>query len=303
MSFVITFPYTQAEKEEKDESSIKESTTTPKPSESFDDADTQPTNTAGVSDFNMTNQEVTNNSIPSGVTASGGSADSAGQSGASTDTSGSTENSDSTVSSTENSEITAFTLASDDTMILSVNVDELDINSVSEDQEAAIVLDALEDQSFTGTVTDVSDLAESSGGGVSKYSVKITIPKDDKMKEGMNASATIVTEEKEQVVTIPVNALQEHGQEVFVYTEKDEEGNLSGRVAVTTGLSDGELVEIIEGLREGDTVYYLKTGSFPAEGSEFPAQDGMRGFQSGGEMIPGAGEMPAGGGGMRSRGE
>ena len=59
------------------------------------------------------------------------------------------------------------------------------------------------------------------------------------MKQGMNASATIVIEEKENIVTIPVNALQERGDEVFVYTQKGEDGILTGEQKVSTGLSDG----------------------------------------------------------------
>ena len=57
-------------------------------------------------------------------------------------------------------------------------------------------------------MTKVSNTASASGG-VAKYTVEITVPKDEKMKAGMNASATITIEEKENIVTIPVNALQE----------------------------------------------------------------------------------------------
>lgn len=103
-----------------------------------------------------------------------------------------TSSSDSTEdTSSYSTDVTAFTLASNDSMILSVSVDELDINSVSKDQEAEVTLDALEDSSFTGTVTKVGSSSQSSGNGVAKYTVEITIPKDAQMKEGMNASAVI----------------------------------------------------------------------------------------------------------------
>ena len=200
------------------------------------------------------------------------------------------------------SEVTAFTLASDDSMILSVSVDELDINSVSEDQEAEVTLDAIEDTSFTGTVTKVGSSASSSGNGVAKYTVEITIPKDERMKTGMNASATIVIEKKENVITIPVNALQEKGEKVFVYTQKDTEGNLSGEQEVTTGLSDGDKVEITGGLSEGDTVYYQKTGNTSNQSSNGMSQDGMKGgmgeMPEGGGFPGGAGEMPSQGPGQ-----
>ena len=186
----------------------------------------------------------------------------------------------------------------DTSMLLSVSVDELDINSVEQGQTAQVTFDAIEDKTFEGTVTKVGNTASASGG-VAKYTVEITIPKDEKMKAGMNASATITIEEKENIVTIPVNALQERGEEVFVYTEQDDEGNLSGEQQVTTGLSDGENVEITEGLSEGDVVYYQKTGGGNTSsdtGFSMPGGD-MGDMSGGGNMgnMPGVGDM---GGGM-----
>ena len=107
------------------------------------------------------------------------------------------------------------------------------------------------------------------------------------MKQGMNASATITIENRENVITIPVNALQEKGNKVFVYTEKDEDGNLSGETEVTTGLSDGTTVEITEGLSEGDTVYYNKSGNTDSgSGNDSGMPDGMGDF---GDMSGGPG--------------
>lgn len=182
------------------------------------------------------------------------------------------------------SEVAAFTLAASDTMVLAVNVDELDINSVDLGQEAKITLDAIEGEEFSGTVTKIGS-SVSSSAGVAKYTVKITIPKDQRMREGMNASAVVTIENKENVVTIPVNALQERGNRVFVYTESDGEGKLSGEREVTTGLSDGDTVEITEGLSEGDKIYYQKTGNL--------SQQGFGGMGAG--FRDGMGEMPGGG--------
>lgn len=179
-------------------------------------------------------------------------------------------------------------------MILSVNVDELDILSVTLNQEAEITFDAIEDQTFQGSVTKISN-SSSSSGGVTKYPVQITIPKVDSMRIGMNASATITIENKEDILLIPMNALQEKGNKVFVYTSQDEEGTLSGETEIETGLSDGTNVEVVSGLSEGDTVYYNRTGS----SSSSTEMEGFMGGMQGGEMPSGGfgGEMPSGGGG------
>ena len=119
------------------------------------------------------------------------------------------------------------------------------------------------------------------------------------MKQGMNASATITIENRENVITIPVNTLQEKGEKAFVYTEKDDEGNLSGETEVTTGLSDGSTVEITEGLSEGDTVYYNKTGNTDSGNS---SDSGMSGEMDGMNGGPGGNSDSENGGGPGGNG-
>ena len=77
------------------------------------------------------------------------------------------------------------------------------------------------------------------------------------MLSGMNATATIILSTTNDVLTIPADALVERGNETFVYTGFDEESEtLLDPVAVTVGNSDGENVEILSGLAEGQTYYY-----------------------------------------------
>ena len=190
-------------------------------------------------------------------------------------TASSTQDSDSSIS-----DVTAFTLSPDETMNLSISVDELDILSIAEGQSADITFDALENQTFTGTVTSISGTA-SVNGGVAKYTVEIEMEKDDNMRIGMNASATIKVEDAEDILLIPSAALQERGDSTFVYTGQSEDGTLTDEVEVETGLSDGSNVEITSGLSEGDTVYYTRTISDSQSGA-------MQGFGRFGD-----GQMPS----------
>lgn len=196
-------------------------------------------------------------------------------------------------------DVTAFTISSNEKMKLSVNVDELDINSVSNGQTAVVTFDALENQQFEGQVTKVSSSASASGG-VAKYSVSVTIDKTEEMKAGMNASATITVENRENIVTIPVEAVQERGNKSFVYTEKTEDGTLGGEKEITTGLSDGSIVEITEGLSEGDIIYYQRTGGSSSDTpnqmdfGDFSDFSQFGDFEGMGEGMPGGqnGKMP-----------
>nr|WP_296033019.1 biotin/lipoyl-binding protein [uncultured Dorea sp.] len=191
-------------------------------------------------------------------------------------------------------ETAAFSIASDEKATVSINVDELDITSVKEGQTAKITLDAIDGEEFEGTITSVSSEA-SSGSSSAKYPVEITFDKTDDMRIGMTASASISIDEAEDVVLIPVDALQEKGNKTFVYTEKDSDGNLSGEVEVETGLSNGNKVEITSGLKSGDTVYYLKTTSSGSSDSQQNMQD-MGGGPGGNGEAP-SGDMGGNGGG------
>lgn len=257
----------------------------------------------GDSDQTSENKNSNQSGTSQNVNSSGNQSGTAGSVGFSGNTSGVVDDTTSTSSSSSgtadltssaySTDVEAFTISSDENMVLAVSVDELDINSVEIGQEAVVELDAIEDETFTGEVTAIGDTASASGG-VAKYTVSLTIPKDDRMKQGMNASATITIDSRENVVTIPVNALQEEGSKVFVYTEQDDDGNLSGEKEVTTGLSDGTTVEITDGLEEGETVYYNKTGNTQNNNS------GSDGFQGGGPDGGNGGpgdDMPSGGGG------
>lgn len=184
---------------------------------------------------------------------------------------------------------TAFTISKSENMLLSVNIDELDILSVQEGQKATVTLDALEGQEFEGELSKINRTA-SNNGGVTKYTAEVTIPKNESMLAGMNASATIIIESKENILTLPAEAVQERGNRSFVYTEEGEDGTLSGEVEIETGISDGTKVEITSGLEEGQTVYYQ------AAVSEEDSEEGFGGMMMDGGMMNG-GERPDGGGG------
>ena len=167
-------------------------------------------------------------------------------------TSGSTDTSSSTVSDVTYT--SAFTVATGDEMDIDLSVDELDILNVEEGQSVTVTLDALEDQEFTGEITRVSHIGSNSGGST-KYTVTCQIDKSDDMLVGMNATAVIDVDSADNVLTIPLSAVQEENGTSYVYTTNDN-GTLGGKTTVTTGLSDDTNVEITNGLSEGQTVYY-----------------------------------------------
>ena len=143
-----------------------------------------------------------------------------------------------------------------DTMTLDITIDELDISALQVGMSAQVKIDALGGEKYTATITEIGNTGTSNGGN-SKYTVELTMDRAGNMLDRMNATATIVLSTTSEVLTIPADALVETGNQTVVYTGYDEERDtLLNPVAVTVGNSDGETVEILEGLANGQTYYY-----------------------------------------------
>ena len=139
---------------------------------------------------------------------------------------------------------------------LEITVDELDISMLDIGMTAQVKINALGGEKYEATITSIGNTG-SNNGGSSKYTVELTMPRAENMLGGMNATATVVLSSVSGVLTIPADALNEDGNGTFVYTSYDEETEtLLDPVSVKVGASDGETVEILEGLEEGQTYYY-----------------------------------------------
>lgn len=177
---------------------------------------------------------------------------------------------------------------------MEIAVDELDILSLQEGQQATIVADALEDQTFTGVVTNVSSNGTTTGG-TTTYPVTIRIDDYGDLMPGMNASVSIVVESAEDALAIPNGAVVRGGY-VLVTQDSPSAANAADRTApagyvyvqVETGVSDDNYVEIVSGLTEDDTIAY------DADAAALAASDDSGMMMPGG--MPGGGGMPSGGG-------
>ena len=182
-------------------------------------------------------------------------------------------------------------------LTMTLSVDELDIASIEVGQSVSIVADAVEDTTYTGTVTKVS-VAGTSSGSATTYPVTIRIDETDGLLPGMSVDATIELASAEDVLAIPSAALN-RGDTVLVTADSPsaangtlvesttEDGEDYYSVEVTTGVSGDDYIEIVSVLQEGDTVAYIPTSS---SSSEMGMMGGMPGGMGGG--------MPSGGGGM-----
>ena len=100
------------------------------------------------------------------------------------------------------------------TMTLEMSVDELDVANVKVGQSVEVTADAVEGETFTGTVTNVS-LQSSYSNGVTNYPVTVTLDDTGSLLPGMNVDAKIILDSSENALVIPASALM-RGNRVYV---------------------------------------------------------------------------------------
>ena len=168
-----------------------------------------------------------------------------------------------------------------------VNVDENDIVSVELGQAAEIEVDALLDQVLNGVVYEIANSANMSAGGTSdqktEFEIKIGITDPPAtLRPGMTASADVLTKTNENALSVPIQSVAVRTVDQLAMRGEDrkdaearytpdrdgfveivfciEDGKAVAK-QVKTGIQSDELIEILEGLEEGDEVV---TGSYRA---------------------------------------
>lgn len=147
----------------------------------------------------------------------------------------------------------AFTLGIHGAGKLTVNIDELDILSVVLDQEAKVKLDAMPNEALTAKVARIGIVGKKENS-ISTFPVELTLPDDARLMAGMNGTATILVERAENVLLIPLDAIEEDADGEYVYVLSPSGEKV--RTVITTGRSDSEQAEVTAGLSEGDVLSY-----------------------------------------------
>ena len=180
---------------------------------------------------------------------------------------------------------------------MTLNVDELDILNIKEGQKATITADAVSGQTFEGVVTSMSK-AGTTTGGTTTYPVTIRIDEMGDLLPGMNATAEIVTESADNVLSVP-NAAITRGNYVLVTKDSPSAANADDSmtapdgyvyVKVETGVSDDDYIAITSGLTAEDTVAYDSSYS-----TTTLAGENVQLVMDGGDMGGGPGGAPGGG--------
>ncbi|NLA49868.1 MAG: efflux RND transporter periplasmic adaptor subunit [Bacteroidales bacterium] len=154
-----------------------------------------------------------------------------------------------------------------------VEVNENDIVRVNLGDTAVIDVDAYLDEKFTGVVTEIANSAKTTGVSadqVTNFDVKIFIlpesyqklvsPGIHPLRPGMSATAEIRTETREDIITVPIQAVTTRmdTSKLTARATRDEIRTLvfttDGKYAfardVRTGIQDNSYIEILSGIED-----------------------------------------------------
>lgn len=196
-------------------------------------------------------------------------------------------------------------VASLDVMTLPIQVDELDLTSIKPGLKAEVSVDAIAGKKFTGEVLQVSTVGTTTNG-VTYYDAVVGVEnKEQVLKYGMTGTAEILVQDKQNVLTLPLEALRIQRGNATV-TVKKPDGTLQENTPVKLGISSKTAVEVVEGLQEGDEVV-VPTRQRAQNGTQQQI-DALRQQFQGGAFPQGGGGFPqgtvqfGGGGGGGARG-
>lgn len=207
-----------------------------------------------------------------------------------------------------------FTIAEDlRKMQINTSVSEADVGKLQPGMKASFTVDAYPGENFQGVIRQIRNEAITVQNVVT-YLAILDVPNPElKLKPGMTANVTIVTQEKDQALSVPNTALRfrpapppgapaqpvppaaKGTRTVYVLRRQEGEKPQPAPVSVRTGMTDGTYTEVVEGeLKSGDRV--ITAANSPA-GSTAPATP-----TGASPLGGGSGGGRGGGGGMRRGG-
>jgi HlyD family secretion protein len=133
-----------------------------------------------------------------------------------------------------------------------VPFNEADAATIAPNQKVNILVDAVPDLTLTGTVQTVAPTGTAISGVVTYYVTVVVGNTDPRLKDGQSVRATVVTEEINNVLTVPSAAVrQENGRSTVTILDAD---GTQKSVPFEAGKVGADRTQVLSGLREGQQV-------------------------------------------------
>ncbi len=151
-----------------------------------------------------------------------------------------------------------FELIDPGSLIFEGEVDEVDVGFVRSDLPVEIRLDAYPTDVLTGYIESVGLKARtsaSSGGTVFPVTVHIQSTDVLKYRLGLNGTMTIITGQKDDVLTVPIEATIKRDDKVYVQVVQNKNGKeVTIEKEIQIGMQSDDAIEVTSGLSQGDRI-------------------------------------------------
>lgn len=155
-----------------------------------------------------------------------------------------------------NTDQEVFKITDFDPLLAVLHVPEHEMNKLRKGQTSVIQVDAIKGQTFTGQVLRISPVVDPETG---TFKVTIAIKDESKrLKPGMFGRVRIVYDTRDNALMIPKEAVMNEDGASSVYVLNDK---LVFRRAIETGYVNGNNIEVMNGLQDGDSVVTIGQSS------------------------------------------
>lgn len=138
-----------------------------------------------------------------------------------------------------------------DDLVVNLRIDEYDLAAVTLNKEAEVTISSLGEK-VKGRVTDISKQAMVVNG-VSYFEAEMSLEKNENLRVGLSTEVKILNEKAEAATTISMKALQFDNENLPYIYYRDNKGKVASK-AVKVGINDGNIVQILEGIEDGEIV-------------------------------------------------
>jgi len=154
-----------------------------------------------------------------------------------------------TVGATVGSDASLFKIIDTSSVWVDANVFEKDLGRVRRGQEVRVTVPAFPGVTFAGRVILISSVVNPDTRGVQ---VRTEVSNaDGRLKPDMFANVEIITDVRRAAISLPQSAVLDDGGHKVVFVQT---GNGYEKHIVTTGIENGDRIEILDGLQAGDHV-------------------------------------------------
>lgn len=146
---------------------------------------------------------------------------------------------------------TLFRVADYDHPIVKIRVDEYDVSALAKDMSVTIRVQSTGEE-LTGTITRIAQEATVSND-LAYYEAEVSVPQSGHLAMGLTCEIVVPRESALNATTVSMDAIQydDDGKPfVYCYSRGDE----IVRQSVLLGINNGTIVEILDGVKSGETI-------------------------------------------------